>query len=66
MKETKKSDFINYEILTLTFNGGLQRSGIYADKVSETNRSEFRNSVRDKINALVKSVTLFATADGRH
>ncbi len=55
MKGTKKSDFLNYEIWILTFGGGLQRSGVYAANVSDTNKSDFRNSVRDKINAFVKS-----------
>lgn len=55
MKKTKKSDFLNDEIWILTFGGGLQRSGVYVANVSDTNKSEFRNSVKDKINALVKS-----------
>ena len=53
--ETKKSDFLNYEIWILTFGGGLQRSGVYADNVSNDNKSEFRNNVRDKIKDLVES-----------
>ncbi|MDQ7003852.1 MAG: hypothetical protein Q9N67_02570 [Ghiorsea sp.] len=53
--ETKKSDFLNYEIWILTFGGGLQRSGVYTDNVSDANKSEFRNNVRNKINILVKN-----------
>lgn len=51
-----KSDFLNYEIWILTFGGGLQRSGVYAANVSDINKSEFRNSVRNKINTLVKKI----------
>jgi len=49
----KQSDFLNYEIWILTFGGGLQRSGVYANNVSDSNKAEFRNSVKDKINTLV-------------
>ena len=53
MMRAKKSDFLNYEIWILTFGGGLQRSGVYADNISDANKTEFRNSVKDKINTLV-------------
>lgn len=55
MIDAQQSDFLNYEIWILTFGGGLQRSGIYVAGVSDENKSAFRDSVRNKISALVKS-----------
>jgi len=55
MVDAQQSDFLNYEIWILTFGGGLQRSGIYAAGVSDDKKLAFRNSVRNKISALVKN-----------
>ena len=47
--KAQQSDFLNYEVWLLTFGGGFQRSGIYADGVTDKNKSEFRDSIRNKI-----------------
>ncbi len=54
--KAKKSVFLNDEIWVLTFGGGLQRSGVYADNISDAKKAEFRKSVKGKINKLVISV----------
>ena len=54
--KAKKSAFLNDEIWVLTFGGGLQRSGVYADNISDAKKAEFRKSVKGKVNELVISV----------
>lgn len=48
-----KVTFLNNEIWILTFGGGFQRANIYKEKIPEPVRKEFRNALRDKIEALV-------------
>ncbi|SKB76939.1 hypothetical protein SAMN05660776_2892 [Salegentibacter holothuriorum] len=48
-----KAAFLNNEIWVLTFGGGFQRANVYKEKIPEPVRKEFREALRDKIEALV-------------
>lgn len=55
MIQEQQYDFINHEIWILTFGGGLQRTGVYGERVSDDSKSAFRDSVRNKVSTLVKN-----------
>ena len=54
MIKTQQADFMNNEIWILTFGGGFQRAGVYADNVSDQTKSKFRAAIRSKINSIVQ------------
>lgn len=55
MIKAQQTDFLSKEIWILTFAGGFQRASVYANGITDLQKSTFRLGVKDKINDLVKN-----------